>query len=207
MVTGRIRRAGRISVLTLVVLLASGGCMTDSGKNDPLPVKSKDGAERAVRELIDSLAGRYRLRVDDKSVHKEFRDCFGENHESAGDGRFDLTYSARAQLAGAEHGKALRPMREKLEAEGYKILGYRGEPSQALMDAKGGSDNFFISVDTYGRDNALVFSVTTPCFLPPGTKQEQVSAPAPDAIAVVPEDPRRAPVKPTGHAYPDSPFG
>lgn len=182
--------------------------MTDSGKNDPLPVKSKDGAERSVRELIDSLAGQYRLRVDGTTVHKEFRDCFGENHERASDGRFDLTYSVRAQLPGTEHGKALRPMRKKLEAEGYKILGYRAEPSQALMDARGGSDNFFVSVDTYGRGNALVFSVNTPCFLPPGVKQEQVSAPAPKATPIAPAAPASAagPMAPTTR-FPDNPFG
>ncbi|MFB7635410.1 hypothetical protein ACFC0M_31280 [Streptomyces sp. NPDC056149] len=181
--------------------------MTDSGKNDPLPVKSKDGAERSARELIDSLAGQYRLQVDDETVHKEFRDCFGKSHERANDGRFDLTYSVRVQLPGAEHGKALQPMRKKLETEGYKILGYRAEPSQALMDARGGSDNFFISVDSYGRRDALVFSVNTPCFLPPGVKQEQVSAPVPDAGPVTPKDPRLALMSPTGFESPDNPFG
>ncbi|MFF4601159.1 hypothetical protein ACFY12_00165 [Streptomyces sp. NPDC001339] len=179
--------------------------MTDSGKNDPLPVKSKDGAERSARELIDSLAGQYRLQVDGKSVNKRFRDCFGANHERANDGRFDLTYSVRAQLSGAEHGKALRPMREKLEAEGYKILGYREEPSQALMDAKGGSDNFFISVDSYGRGNALVFSVSTPCFLPPGVKQQQVSAPSPNTTPTAPAF-ASEPSAFTSR-FPDNPFG
>ncbi|SHN01293.1 hypothetical protein [Streptomyces yunnanensis] len=183
--------------------------MTDSGKNDPLPVKSKDGAERTARALIDSLASQYGLRVDDKTVDKEFYECFGRDHERATDGRFDLSYAVRAQIPGAEHGKALRPMRKKLEAEGYKILGYREEPSQALMDAKGGSDNLFISVDSYGRrnSNALVFSVETPCFLPPGVKQEQVSAPAPDADPVTPKDPRLALMAPTGPLRPDNPFG
>lgn len=182
--------------------------MTDSGKNDPLPVKSKDGAERSARELIDSLAGQYRLQVDGTTVNKEFRDCFGKNHERASDGRFDLSYSVRAQLPGAEHGKALRPMRKKLEAEGYKILGYRAEPSQALMDAKGGSDDFFISVDSYGQGNALVFSVNTPCLLPPGVKQEQVSAPAPKATPIAPVASELATVPMASTtSFPDNAFG
>ncbi|MFG2093040.1 hypothetical protein [Streptomyces sp. NPDC048612] len=175
MATGRTR--SRITAVALVAMLASGGCASGLGKNDPLPVKSKGGAEHAARALIDRLAGQYRLRVEDKPVSKEFRDCFGKNHERANDGRFDLSYAARAELPGDEHGKALRPMRKKLEAEGYEISGYREQPSQALMDAKGGSNNFFVSVETYGSGNALVFSVNTPCFLPPGVKQEQVSAP------------------------------
>ncbi|MFH8555978.1 MULTISPECIES: hypothetical protein [Streptomyces] len=75
------------------------------------------------------------------------------------------------------------------------------------MGDRGGKDNLFVTMQSYMPPTQLAFSVNTPCFLPPGTKQEQVSAPAPDAIAVVPEDPRRAPAEPTGAAYPDSPFG
>ncbi|MFI7102887.1 hypothetical protein ACIBK8_26435 [Streptomyces sp. NPDC050161] len=179
--------------------------MTDSGKNDPLPVKSRVGAEHSARELIDSLARQYGLQADDGTVSKEFFECFGENHEHADDGRFDLSYAVRAELPRDEHGKALRPMRKKLEAEGYKISSYREEP--ALMDAKGGGDKFFVSVETYGRGNALVFSVETPCFLPPGTKQQQVSALAPDAVPVAPVDPRLALMEPTGAALPPTPFG
>ncbi|MEU9122400.1 hypothetical protein AB0C96_21495 [Streptomyces sp. NPDC048506] len=184
--------------------------MTDSGKNDPLPVKSREGAERSARELIASLASQYGLQVDGKTVSKEFFECFGENHEHANDGRFDLSYAVRAKLHGDEHGKALRPMRKKLEAEGYKVSGYREEPSQALMDAKGGSDNFFVSVETFGRGNALVFSVETPCFLPPGVKQEQVSAPVPaqKSNPIAPAAPSLAagPITSTTR-FPDNPFG
>ncbi|MFG2097209.1 hypothetical protein [Streptomyces sp. NPDC048612] len=179
--------------------------MTDSGKNDPLPVKSKDGAEHSVRALIDQLASQYGLRVDDKTVRKEFRDCFGKNHEHANDGRFDLTYSVRSRLPGDQHGKALRAMRKKLEAEGYKISGYRQDSSDALMDAKGGKDNFFVSVESYVPATDLVFSVNTPCFLPPGVKQEQVSAPAPTTTPVAPLPVGEPAV--SANRFPDNPFG
>ncbi|MEU7636375.1 hypothetical protein AB0C11_09785 [Streptomyces sp. NPDC039016] len=184
--------------------------MNDDGKNDPLPVKSQEQAEHLARSLVDSLAGEYDLKVDGKTVHKEFRDCFGKEGESADDGRFDLTYAVRAALPEAEHGKAIRAMRKRLEAQGYKISGYREDKTKdpwALMDAKGGKDNLFVSVESYLPPTLLVFSVTTPCFLPPGTKQEQVSAPAPDAIPVTPKDPRLALMGPTGPAYADNPFG
>ncbi|MFB6439905.1 hypothetical protein ACFCVY_24495 [Streptomyces sp. NPDC056411] len=179
--------------------------MTDSGKNDPLPVKSKDGAEHSARALIDQLASQYGLQVDDKTVDKEFRDCYGKNHEHASDGRFDLAYSVRTRLPGDQHGKALRPMRKKLETEGYKIIGYREDPSDALMDAKGGSDNLFVSVESYVPDTDLVFSVNTPCFLPPGVKQEQVSAPAPmpTPVATVPAKQQAG----SAPRFPDNPFG
>lgn len=177
--------------------------MTDSGKNDPLPVKSKASAEHSARTLIDQLASQYGLQVDDKTVRKEFRDCFGKNHEHASDGRFDLTYSVRSPLSGDQHGKALRPMRKKLEAAGYKVSSYRDDPSDALMDAKGGRDNLFVSVESYMPATDLVFSVNTPCFLPPGVKQEQVSAPAPNTIPVAPMDEPAV----SANRFPANPFG
>ena len=179
--------------------------MTDSGKNDPLPVKSKDGAEHSARALIDQLASQYGLQVDGKTVQKDFRDCFGKNHEHASDGRFDLTYSVRSHLPGDQHGKALRAMRKKLEAVGYKVSGYREDPSDALMDAKGGRDNLFVSVESYVPATDLVFSVNTPCFLPPGVKQEQISAPAPNATPVAPVLVGEPAV--SANRFPDNPFG
>ncbi|WP_411138047.1 hypothetical protein [Streptomyces sp. C10] len=182
--------------------------MNDGGKNDPLPVKSQEQAEHLVRSLVDSLAEEYDLKVDGKTVHKEFRDCFGKEGESADDGRFDLTYAARAALPEPEHGKAIRAMRKRLEAQGYKISGYREDKTKdpwALMDAKGGKDNLFVSVESYMPPNQLVFSVNTPCFLPPGVKQQQVSAPAPNTTPIAPVLPAKAPA--SAHRFADNPFG
>ncbi len=141
----------------------------------------------------------------------EFRDCYGEKGEFASDGRFDLTYTVRATVPETEHGKAIRTMRKKLEAEGYKVSGYREDKTKkpwALMDADGGKDGLSVSVESYMPPTQLVFSVSTPCFLPPGTKQEQISAPAPDAAPVLPKDPRlalMAPTRPTNRG--NNPFG
>ncbi|MFI1619458.1 hypothetical protein ACH4VT_21230 [Streptomyces lydicus] len=55
--TGRIRRPTRISALTIVALPASGGRTSNSGKDDPPPVKTKADAEHSARALIDRLAG------------------------------------------------------------------------------------------------------------------------------------------------------
>ncbi|MFG2291186.1 hypothetical protein ACGFOU_34560 [Streptomyces sp. NPDC048595] len=179
--------------------------MNDPGKNDPLPVQSRDNAEQLARRLAETLAGQYSLKVDGSTVNKEFRDCFGKDHEHASDGRFDLTYSVRAKLPGDEHGKALRAMRKKLEASHYKISGYREDKSDALMDAKGGHDNLFISVESYMPATELVFSISTPCFLPPGVKQQQLSAPAPKTTPTAPALVAKAtaPVR----RFPDNPFG
>ena len=182
--------------------------MNDGGKNDPLPVKSQEQAEHLVRSLVDSLAEEHHLKVDGKTVHKEFRDCFGKEGESADDGRFDLTYAVRAALPKPEHGKAIRAMRKKLEAQGFKISGYREDKTKdpwALMDAEGGKDDLSVSVESYMPPNQLVFSVNTPCFLPPGVKQQQVSAPAPSTTPVAPVPP--AEEQASADRFVGNPFG
>ncbi|WP_028813156.1 hypothetical protein [Streptomyces flavidovirens] len=173
-------RRTALPVLTLLALLATGGCMTD-GKNDPLPVKSQQKTEYEVRALIDLLAEEIGSEVDAKSVDKEFRDCIGKNNETANDGRFDLDYTVQTLLPRAQYNTALGKLKKRLEAEGYKVSAYReGDWRHILLYAKGGDANFFVSVGAmkppYDR---MILSVTTPCFLPPGTKQEEVSAPLP----------------------------
>lgn len=76
-----------------------------------------------------------------------------------------------------------------------------------LMDAQGGKDDLFVSVESYTPPNQLVFSVSTPCFLAAGVKQQQVSASAPDASPVTRKDPRLALMAPVGSAYRGNPFG
>ncbi|WP_158795021.1 hypothetical protein [Streptomyces sp. NRRL S-337] len=86
-------------------------------------------------------------------------------------------------------------MRKKLETQGYKVSGYREDRTKkpwALMDAKGGEDNLFVSAQRYMPSTHLVFSVNTPCFRTPGVKQQQESAPPPNTTApahVLPAEP------------------
>ncbi|MFG2396952.1 hypothetical protein [Streptomyces lydicus] len=87
------------------------GFLTRVRRPESRSVKTKAAAEHSTRALIGRLAGQYGLRIDDKTARKEFRDCFGRNHEHPDDGRFDLTYSVRSRLPGEQHGKALRPRR------------------------------------------------------------------------------------------------
>jgi hypothetical protein len=175
------RRRTALPILTLLALLATGGCMTDNGKNDALPVKSQERAEYDVRALIDLLADEVGAEVDTKTVVKNFRDCRGMEGETANDGRFYLSYLSQASLPRAQYNTALRTLRKKLEAEGYKVSDYReGDWRHIMLLARGGDANFFVRVGAmrppYDR---MILSVTTPCFLPPGVDQEQVSAPQP----------------------------
>ncbi|MGW7054985.1 hypothetical protein [Streptomyces sp. NPDC054887] len=174
-------RRTALPVLTLLALLATGGCMTDNGKNAPLPVKSRPKAEYEVRALIDVLAEEIGSEVDAKTVDKQFRDCIGKNNETANDGRFDLNYTAQAPLPRAQYNTALGTLKKRLKAEGYKVTGYReGDWRHILLYAKGGDAGFFVSVGAAKPPHdMMIFGVSTPCFLPPETEQEVVSAPLP----------------------------
>ncbi|MET9292518.1 hypothetical protein [Streptomyces sp. NPDC003077] len=203
----RLKNLTRISLAALA-LLTSAACMNGGGKNEPLPVKGQKQAEQMARGLLDSLAAEYGLKIDDKSVNSESFNCYGKNRESANDGRYTLNYAARARIFESEHGKAIRAMRKRLEADGYRIVGYREDKAVkpwALLDAKGGKDNLFVSVESYMPSDQLTFSVDTPCFLPPGTKQEQVSAPAPTTVPKAPVSAANSFVPTT--RFPDNPFG
>ncbi|MFE9397510.1 hypothetical protein [Streptomyces flavidovirens] len=174
-------RRTALPVLTLLALLATGGCMTDNGKNDPLPVKSQQKAEYDVRALVNLLADEIGSEADNKTVDKRFRECRGKEGEQANDGRFYLSYTAQVPLPRAEYNAGLRKLKKKLEDEGYKVSSYReGDWRHILLYSKGGDANFFVSVGAmkppYDR---MILGVTTPCFLPPGKKQEEVSAPLP----------------------------
>ncbi|MDG4861752.1 hypothetical protein P8605_26795 [Streptomyces sp. T-3] len=174
-------RRAALPALTLLALLATGGCMNDNGKNDPLPEKSRSKAEYEARALIDQLADEVGSEVDAKTVDKRFRECEGKNGEVANDSRFILAYSAVFPLERAQFNPGLRKFKKVLEAEGYKISGYReGDWRHILLYAKGGDSGFFVSVDAQKPPyDEMAVSVTTPCFLPPGARQEQVSAPGP----------------------------
>lgn len=155
--------------------------MTDNAKNDPLPVKSKSRAEYEARALVDLLADAIGSEVDAKSVDKKVRECRGKQGEEANDGRFDLAYSAAVPHARAGYSTALKKLRKKLEAEGYRVSDYReGDWRHILLYAKGGDAHYFVRVGASKPPyDELTLSVKTPCFLPPGVDQEQVSAPQP----------------------------
>ncbi|MDI3386512.1 hypothetical protein QIS99_09835 [Streptomyces sp. B-S-A8] len=186
------RRRIALPLLALFALLATAGCMTDNGKNDPLPVKSKSKAEHEVRALIDLLADEIGSEVDTETVDKNFHECRGRQGEEANDGRFDLGYSVAVPQPRAEYNSALKRLRKRLEAEGYKVSDYReGDWRHVLLYAKGGNANYFVSVGASKPPyDEMTLAVKTPCFLPPGVEQEQVSAPLPrpqgDATPEVP---------------------
>ncbi|MFD1832969.1 hypothetical protein ACFSJS_25470 [Streptomyces desertarenae] len=163
-----------IAIFTAALML--GGCMS-SEKNEPLPRMSKKGAEDWARHFTESMARSAGVKIKEGTVKPAFHDCVGENDEVAEDGRFLLDYYARASLPVSEHAKAVKKVRADLEKRGYTINGYQetggGKPS-VLLDAAHPEKGFTVSAEGHAPQDELLFSISTPCLLPPGATQQQL---------------------------------
>lgn len=171
------RRTGVIMATVSVAVFFSGGCMTGKSEiNDPLPVMSQRGAEDWAQHFTESMARTAKVEIDKKMTKPAFGKCVGKNDEVAEDGRFDLMYTARAPLDASEHLRAVKRIKEELEDRGYKIDAYqvtKGADGSVLLDASDPKKGFRLSIDAYGQDDLLTLTVSTPCLLPPGKKQQQ----------------------------------
>ncbi|MGH3118085.1 MAG: hypothetical protein ACRDP3_28270 [Streptomyces sp.] len=137
---------------------------------------SKKEAQKWAHHFVESMARTARVEIDKKTVKPAFSNCVGENAEVAKDGRFNLDYYARAPISVDDQATAVRRVHDELKKRGYKILGLQeigGEKSSVILDAKSKEKDFSISVEGSSQDPDLLFSVTTPCILPPGAKQQK----------------------------------
>ncbi|MEV0091851.1 hypothetical protein [Streptomyces sp. NPDC050738] len=118
--------------------------------------------------------------------------------EEPGEGRIRRPGSARPA------GRGDRVLRKKLEAEGYKVSDYReGDWKALLLYARHRESGFFVDVGAEGPPHdQLILSVVTPCYMPPGKHQEQISAPAPRLPQVAP-----VPAAATDSPWSADPFG
>lgn len=144
--------------------------------NHPLPRMSKEKAQQWAHHFTKSMARSAEVEVSGKSIRPEFTKCVGKHDELPDDGRFNLDYYARAPLSIDKHFEAVRRVRDDLKKQGYKIDGYReikGKNQAVILDASSPEKGFEVSVEGYHREDALLFTVGTPCLMPPGKKQKQ----------------------------------
>ncbi|RLL67966.1 hypothetical protein [Streptomyces sp. Z26] len=145
--------------------------------NEPLPVMSEKKSEAWARHFAASMARSARVMVDDSTERPKVQGCTGKNGETAGDGRFSMDYAVRAPLPVADHATAVGRVREALEERGYEITGYQelqGDEPSVILEAVSRKDGFSVAVEGLPSSESLLFSVSTPCLLPPGAKQEKV---------------------------------
>ncbi|MER7517113.1 hypothetical protein [Streptomyces sp. NPDC126499] len=169
------RGAAPVLVPTLVLLL--GGCVSDDGKNDPLPRKSREKAQAWAEHWTESMARTAKAEIVPATHQANFTDCLGKNGESADDGRFTLMYNVRAKLPQAEQEEGIRAITTELKAQGFRIVGSVSDASAArgryLVQAEHPNDRQYVSAGDVS-DELISLSVDIPCLLPPGVEQQEL---------------------------------
>lgn len=165
-------------VVAFASLLLVGSCTTsdDSRKNAPLPRMSRVDVQASAAAFAQSLARSAGAPIDGGSIKAQFSDCLGEQDETADDGRFFLTYRAHSPLARARQGQAGARIRDDLKKHGSEVSSFRDDDSvepAVLLEAYDPAKDFDIDVSGYPDPDEMHFVVSTPCYLPPGAKQQQ----------------------------------
>ncbi|WP_344331224.1 hypothetical protein [Kitasatospora putterlickiae] len=140
-----------------------------TGKNDPLPVKSRQEALDWARQLIAHVAQTAGIEINSEPEQILFNPCVGRNGESAPDDRYTLLYSVHSDVPGIErHNEVVRSARDLWTKEGLKISEFReatdATPSAAL-GARHPDSRYFATVDSTS-DKRMALGVTTPCLMP-----------------------------------------
>ncbi|MFJ2776549.1 hypothetical protein [Kitasatospora sp. NPDC087315] len=159
-------------VAAALMAVTLGACMSnpDTGKDAPLPVKSREDAQSWARQLTEHLAQAAGIQINDEPVRPVFTSCVGKNGELAPDDRFNLGYAVHSNVPNAQHNEAIRKIRDLLKNEGLKIIDYRetagGQPSATVV-ARHPSSNYLVDVSSTAGNDRMVLGVDTPCLKPP----------------------------------------
>ncbi|MFC5661917.1 hypothetical protein ACFP3U_02850 [Kitasatospora misakiensis] len=179
MIRPPVRRAvdsSRLKRLVAVALMAAtlGACMssTGPGKNDPLPVKSRQEALDWARQLMAHVAQSAGIQINGEPEEIGFSPCVGRNGESAPDDRYTLLYFVHSDVPGiARHNEVVRSARDLLTQEGLTITDFReatDEKPFAALGARHPTSRYYATVDSTS-DKRMALSVTTPCLMPPSS--------------------------------------
>jgi len=165
--------------LSATALLLTGACMSDNGKNAPLPRLSKERAVQWAEQHASRMAEAAGVTLDKQKTKTFFNNCVGEHDEVADDGRYTMDYAAYANVPTERHTDVVRRIRADFEKEKYRITGYReyeDDYNSALVDAADDETGFTISAGSAGPakkpSKLILFSVSTPCMIPPGVTQQ-----------------------------------
>ncbi|MEU6235606.1 hypothetical protein [Kitasatospora sp. NPDC047058] len=164
----RLQRLMAVALMTA----ALGACMSsrpDSGKDDPLPVQSRQEALDRARRLLAHVADSTGIRLNSEPEEITFTSCVGKNGEPAPDDRFTLLYFVHSDVPGARQNEVVRSTRDMLTKEGLKIITYREASDTkpyAALSARHPESRYVTGVDSTS-DVRMALSVTTPCLMPP----------------------------------------
>ncbi|MFE7490119.1 hypothetical protein [Kitasatospora sp. NPDC057541] len=100
----------------------------NTGKDAPLPAKSRDDALTWARQITEHVAHAAGIQINAEPVEPLFSPCVGRNGESAPDDRFTLAYAVHSYVPNARHNDVVRAVRDVLTTEGLKISEYQRHP-------------------------------------------------------------------------------
>ncbi|MFI6845649.1 hypothetical protein [Kitasatospora sp. NPDC050467] len=149
-----------------------GACMANSNtdKDAPLPVKSRDEALTWARQLTEHLAQTAGIQINDEPADPVFTSCVGKNGESAPDNRYTLSYAIHSDVPNAQHNDVVHKVKNLLTHEGLKISTYQethaAEPN-SIVTARHPESRYVVDVSSTAGDDRMVVGVTTPCLMPP----------------------------------------
>ncbi|MFB6601029.1 hypothetical protein ACFCXR_29045 [Streptomyces noursei] len=144
--------------------------------NKPLPRQSRANALTWAKQYTTTMAHYAGVKISrDPAPRESFEECVGRNDEVADDGRFTLTYAVYAHLDQNRHIEAIRKVRQALEQHAVKITSYeeRTARPEVMLYGYHEKEHFSLIADSVKPPNLLRFSVSTPCFLPPGAEQQR----------------------------------
>ncbi|WP_405359213.1 hypothetical protein OG535_08225 [Kitasatospora sp. NBC_00085] len=163
----------RLKRFMAVALMAAtlGACMSSpgTGKNDPLPVKSRQEALDWARQLMAHLAQTAGIEINSEPEQITFSPCIGRNGESAPDDRYTLLYFAHSDVPAARQNDVVRSVRDLLTNEGLRISSYHETPAtqpNSTVTARH-PDSRYVTTVFSTDDTRMALSVNTPCLLPP----------------------------------------
>lgn len=164
--------AWKYLVAATLTVSSLGACManTDSGKDAPLPVKSRDDALSWARQITEHLAQTAGITINAEPVDPLFSPCVGKNGESAPDDRYTLLYAVHSYVPNAQHNEVVRKVRDALTGEGLKISAYQETPAtepSSTVTARHPGSRYVVDVSSTAGDGRMVLGVTTPCLKPP----------------------------------------
>ncbi|MFI2611650.1 hypothetical protein [Kitasatospora sp. NPDC018619] len=166
--------------------MASPGSGKYDGKDDPLPVRSKQESLDWARQFIAHMAQSTGAGVNDEPENFLFTPCIGRNGEKAPDDRYTLDYGVHADVPDDRQNDVLRKTRELLTAQGLTVTEYRENPSGrplpepvVAFSARHPESRYVVDVDSTAGHDRMSLAVRTPCLVPPA--DPQAPSPAPTA--------------------------
>ncbi|MFD9593984.1 hypothetical protein ACFWA9_14655 [Kitasatospora sp. NPDC059973] len=162
----------KYAVAASLTISSLGACMANpsTGKDAPLPVKSREDALAWARQITDHLAQGAGIQINAEPADPVFTSCVGRKGESAPDDRFTLSYAVHSYVPNTQHNDVVRKVRDLLTSEGLKISTYQETPAtqpNSVVTARHPESSYVVDVSSTAGDNRMVLGVTTPCLKPP----------------------------------------